>query len=34
MGISYDNTTTIMPYSKRQFELIDQVNVNTDHLEH
>src|SRR5581483_4497721 len=30
MGISYDNITSIMPYSKRQFEFIDQAGINSE----
>lgn len=28
IGIGYDDNTKILPYSKRQFEFIDQVSVN------
>jgi hypothetical protein len=30
IGIGYDDTTNIMPYSKRQFEFISQVGINNE----
>lgn len=30
IGIGYDNNTTILPYSKRQFEFVDQVGINNE----